>query len=76
MNKQMNKAYNKYDRAGIRTPLTTNPEQKFAAMYKRIAELDKDLAFELDSIVGEIARAYERQGFEAGYIAGSKEVAV
>lgn len=80
MKKAMNKAYNKYDRAGIRTQLTEDPEHKFSEIYKQIAELDGDLAFELDNIVGELARAYEKQGFEAGYNAnydtGCKEAAV
>lgn len=67
MTKEATKAYDKYDRNGTSTPQTLQAESKFEQIYKRITELDKDLALELDSVVGELTRAYEQQGFEAGY---------
>lgn len=67
MTKEITKAYNKYDLNGASTPQTLQAESKFEQIYKRIKELDKDLALELDSVVGELSRAYEKQGFEAGY---------
>lgn len=67
MTKEITKAYNNYDRNGVSTPRTLQAESKFEHIYKRIMELNKDLALELDSIVGELSRAYEKQGFEAGY---------
>lgn len=67
MTKEITKAYDKYDRSGTSTPQTLQAESKFEQVYKRITELDKERAHELDSIVGELARAYEKQGFEAGY---------
>lgn len=71
MTKEVTKAYNKYDRNGVSAPQTLQAESKFEQIYKRITELDKDLALELDSIVGELSRAYEKQGFEAGYKAAA-----
>lgn len=67
MTKKIAKAYSKYDRSGVSTSQTLQAESKFEQIYNRIAEHDKDIALELDSIVGELARAYEKQGFEAGY---------
>lgn len=67
MTKEITKAYNKYDRNGTSTPQTMQAEGKFEQIYKQVAKLDKDLALKLDSIVGELSRAYEQQGFEAGY---------
>lgn len=67
MTKEITKAYGKYDQSGASTPQTLRAESKFEQIYNRIAEHDKDIALELDSIIDELARAYEKQGFEAGY---------
>ena len=73
MTKAIEKAYNKYDdRNEASTPQTLKAEKKFSETHKKIAKLDEALAFELDVIVGELARAYEKQGFEAGYKAAVK----
>lgn len=71
MPKEVTEAYNKYDGRGTSTPQTLQAESKFVQIYKQVTELDEDIAFELDSIVGELSRAYEKQGFEAGYKAAA-----
>lgn len=72
----MKKAYDKYDRAGVITPRIKTAEKEFDKVFSRIKALDADLAMELDSAIGALARAYERQGFESGFTAGSEEAAV
>lgn len=40
--------------------------------YKAVKLLDKDLADKLDTVMGTLARAYEKQGFNAGLLFGEK----
>lgn len=42
-------------------------ERVFDALLSRMREIDEGFAFELDSAVGALARAYEKQGFIGGY---------
>lgn len=66
---EMEKAYAKYDQNGVSSPQTLEAEQEFKQAHELVTELDRALAFVLDGIVGRLARAYEKQGFKAGYIA-------
>ena len=72
MMKEIAKAYADYDQNGANAPPVLKAEKKFEQVYKQVSELNKDLAFELDRIVGELVRAYEMQGFEAGYKSAGK----
>lgn len=72
----MKKAYDKYDRAGVVTPKIQTAETEFDKVFSRIKTLDADLAMELDRAIGNLVRAYEQQGFESGFTAGSEGEAV
>lgn len=72
MTKKIEKLYNLYDRESTSNSLTEKAEDRFSEIYKRIEALNSTLAFELDGVIGEIARAYEKQGFEAGYNAAAR----
>lgn len=72
MTKEISKAYDKYDRAGAVTPKIQTAETEFDKVFSQIKTLDADLAMELDRVIGTLARAYEQQGFMAGYNAASR----
>lgn len=73
MTKKIEKLYNLYDRESTSNSLTEKAEDRFSEIYKRIEVLNSALAFELDGVIGELARAYEKQGFEAGYNAAARQ---
>lgn len=56
-------------------PETEAAEAVTSALLAKLKEKDLDLYFELDSAIGSIARAYEKQGF-AGGLAFAKVVTV
>ncbi len=44
----------------------TKAEENAREIYGRIADYDAELAFSMDMVIGALARAYEKQGFNAG----------
>lgn len=48
---------------GAMPPEVAAAERQFLALYKRVWQLDTELAHELDLAAGDLSRAYERMGF-------------
>ncbi len=69
------KIYNLFEDDIKTQPETTAAEAAITALLGKLKDADPDLYFELDSAVGALARAYEKQGF-AGGIEAAKAVAV
>lgn len=51
------------DKQDISTTEVIAAEKKFTALFKRVQQLDPELAEELDLAAGDLSRAYERMGF-------------
>ena len=54
---------------------TIEAEASTNALLSKLKGIDPDLFFELDSAIGTLARAYEKQGFNGGLTA-AKELSV
>lgn len=60
------KVYNLFEDDITTQPETTAAEAAIRATVAKLKDADPDLFFELDSAIGALARAYEKQGFAGG----------
>lgn len=60
------KVYNLFENDIETLPETTAAEAAISALLTKLKDTEPDLYFELDSAIGALARAYEKQGFAGG----------
>lgn len=69
------KIYNLFENDIETLPETTAAEAAISALLTKLKDTEPDLYFELDSAIGALARAYEKQGF-AGGLEAAKAMAI
>lgn len=61
--------YNIYQERILRIAEVDRAEEAFRKIYDKIAKRDRELADQVDSLIGTIVSAYEVQGFNGGLMA-------
>lgn len=59
--------YEKHEESIAKIEEVGKAEESLSAVLSKIKEINAELYFDLDSTIGTLARAYEKQGFRGGY---------